>query len=231
MVSTYLQERFEKFEETYRRLGLKATLKKILYALKRLIYMKHVEFLLEKDLHDEIKFSFEYTLPEITSMGERHLNAMGDLCKRSRNKKYPLRVFDDYLRNNSQCFIIELKDKVIGYVWWVNTTWGSDSKILDSRFYRNELKLKEDEVYLFDALIDPQYRGGHNSLELFLKVFSALKKQGYKRAFGSVRPENTPARWIYKLLGYDDIKKVVERRFFQLLVFKGGKIFFDLSSL
>jgi hypothetical protein len=223
------KNKFVKIKDTYKLLGFTKTLKKVLtYTIKKIIYRKHIEILLEKDLHENMKLSLEYKLPEITSLERRHLGALEELNKRSdTNRKHLIRVFNDYIKNKSQCFILELKGNIIGYIWCVNNKCGIHSEIIDYKFYRNVLKLKDDEVYLFDALLDPQYRGHHNATEFFLKVFSALKKLGYNRAFGMVLTNNLPARWTYKILGWKDIKKIVERRFFKVFVFKNKKVFLD----
>ena len=90
--------------------------------------------------------------------------------------------------------------------------------------------MNDDDVYLFDFLVAPEYRGNSNATKFLCKVFLALSELGYKRAFGWVLADNTPAKWTYAILEFKETKKLLIRRYFLYVLFRGINPVLDVNG-
>ncbi|MFC1645687.1 hypothetical protein ACFL2Y_00715 [Candidatus Omnitrophota bacterium] len=135
---------------------------------------------------------------------------------------------NDYFENNYDGFIAFFEDEIIGYSWWVDNSTKTRRKTPDLTLFG--IELKDGDVYGFDFFIAPKFRGKHNSIEFMCKTNSIFRKLGYKRLFGYVDLNNTSARWIYKLIGFKDAKKIIQHRFFYFVLVINKTIFFKTSG-
>jgi GNAT superfamily N-acetyltransferase len=198
---------------------------------KNIIYSYSEEVILVKDLNYLTSFSLKNGL-EIEKIEKKHLQALEPLRKQAGYAgKDPLRTVNEYLDNNCNGLIAKLNGEIIGHIWWGNNKMKSNFTNIMSKFYTKEIKLAPSETYGFDFFITPKYRGGGHAIEMMNHFFSFLRDLGYERTFGCVPADNLPARWTYKVVGYEEIKTVKVRRFFLFIVSRGNRIFFDKEAL
>jgi GNAT superfamily N-acetyltransferase len=195
--------------------------------LKRLIYSYHEEIMLVKNLNGLRKFSLKNGI-ETHNLKQEDIPAL-QLFRAESGIESADSTEEIYecLNNNGNGFIAKLDSKIIGYIWWGDNRLKSSFSDIDFKFYLNEIRLMPTDTYGFDFYISPRYRGGGHAIEFINQVFSILHDLGYKRNFGYVVSDKLPARWTYKLVGYEEIKKVSVRRFLLFIVFRNNKVFFD----
>lgn len=218
----YLNKKLKRLKSAYKRIGFKNLLKKAIYA-------RSEELMLEKDLSEEATISFKNKL-KIQSIEKKHMDVLLKLYKQSGiYDGNPTSYISRYFKNNCKCFIATINNNFIGHIWWGNNKMSFEFDDPDFKFIRDEIELKDDDVYMWDFFIVSKERGSGISIELLSKVFLAIKKLGYNRIVGFVPVTEVfiPARWTYKLLGCKEIKRIVVRKFFTFLVFKGKRLYFN----
>jgi ribosomal protein S18 acetylase RimI-like enzyme len=92
--------------------------------------------------------------------------------------------FQQRFKQGKICFIVLDGDKVVAFSWIsfqneYNSEW------------RCEVKLKDNEAYVFDSFIDPAYRHKRLHSALIFQKFLYLQMQGYQKAIGYVDVDNT----------------------------------------
>jgi GNAT superfamily N-acetyltransferase len=212
---------FNKLKNTYKKIGL-------FRFIKRMIYYRHDDVIISfKKLNEDITTPFKDRI-EIKGVERKELHILEELCK----NRYDLQIFKEYFKNDCNCFIAKLNEKIIGYIWWGNKNMGSDFKDPEMRFLVNKItnNLKNDGICSFDFFVDPEYRGSGNANVFMQKALLALKELGYNTVNGWVNCHNIPARWTYKLFEYKDIERLTVRRFFLFLLVIGGKLSFDSNG-
>jgi ribosomal protein S18 acetylase RimI-like enzyme len=225
----YLNKKFQQAKRYYRDFGFRKTLIKVIKVISSRIYTQNVNFiLLKKDLTEKIKFTFNYKL-EIQRIEKNHLGILKEFIEKydENTGRTPFSRINASFENNYGGFIAFLQGEIIGYFWWVDNAMIARRNHPESVLFNN--KLEDGDVYGFDFFIAPEYRGNSNAIEFLCKSCSFLNKLGYNRIFGVVAPNNTPARWLYKLFGYKDVRRIIERRFLYFVLFIGKTIFLKTS--
>jgi hypothetical protein len=198
--------------------------------LFKAIYKKYDYIVIEKDLNEEIKFSFKNKL-EIQRIGNRHLYLLAEFCKKSNvGGRNPVNFIREHLRNGCIGFIAWQEDNIAGYTWSGDSNMNLNFRDAYFRFVRDENKLKNDFIYGVDLFIGPQCRGGNNATEFAYKVSLELKKLGYKRAIGAVLVDNISARWLWKLIGFKEVKMITFHRVLYFLYFLNKTLFLKVGT-
>jgi GNAT superfamily N-acetyltransferase len=73
---------------------------------------------------------------------------------------------------------------------------------------------KESEVYAFDMLIAPTYRGKNLAVPLQRAIQRTLKNEGYTKIYGAFYDDNLPALWMHRMLKFKELPKRKVSRFF-----------------
>jgi GNAT superfamily N-acetyltransferase len=117
--------------------------------------------------------------------------------------------------------ILFFKDTtLIGYMWWHD---------MQSRGYHYDLnrlpiKLKnEHEIYCELFYIKPEHRGQGIALYLLSEIHSKWHKDGYTKLYGYVNTDNISARWIYRILAWEEIRRIKE---YSIIINKEKRKFF-----
>jgi len=81
------------------------------------------------------------------------------------------------------CFAALDGDRVVGATWAQRGGgWCA--------YLEREIRLADDEVYLFDTLVDPRHRGARIAPAIALAQVGALRRRGVVRLVATVLPEN-----------------------------------------
>jgi hypothetical protein len=75
---------------------------------------------------------------------------------------------------------------------------------------------KEREVYAFDMLIDPSFRGKNLAVPIQRSLQLALTAEGYTRFYGFYWQDNIPAMWMHRSLKFKELPKRWVSRFFAI---------------
>jgi len=107
-----------------------------------------------------------------------------------------------------------IKDaKVIGDIWCiVPTQIGKPIQHPDLDMLG--IQAKENEVYAFDMLIDPDFRGKRLAVPIQRALQMALKADGYSTFYGFYWQDNLPALWMHRMLKLKELPKRRVSRFF-----------------
>jgi RimJ/RimL family protein N-acetyltransferase len=199
--------------------------------LKRLVYSRHEEIMQEIDLQKELRFTAKHRLT-MHDIEEQHIPRLASLRKQAGiGGEDPAADLHEYLNNGCHGFMAELEEEIIGYIWWGDHKTNFSFDVKGYEYYVKELGISPGDVYGFDFFIVPAYRGKGYAIEIIGNNLKALKNLGYKRDYGYVHKDNVAARWIYKIIGFRDVKKIVVRRVFLYFLFKNSKLFIDPSGL
>ena len=116
------------------------------------------------------------------------------------------------LNRGMRGFALVQDDVVIGDVWCVFSRDGKPASHPDLDTLG--LTCGDREVYAFDMLIDPSYRGKNLAVPLQRALQGALKEEGYLKVYGSFYDDNLPALWMHRMLRYKELPKRQVSRFF-----------------
>jgi len=106
-------------------------------------------------------------------------------------------------------FALADKDEVLGDVWYVtNADRGAEMPDLEWL----DIRLSAEDVYLFDMHLVKEHRGGGTARLLLAGALRQLKEKGYRTAYGYYVSHNIPALWIHRMLGYEEVSRIVVRR-------------------
>lgn len=198
--------------------------------LKRAIVERYVELLVEKDFCEEKNFSFEDKL-EVQHIGNDQTHLLEEFCKQyDIPNNIPIRFLKDHLNNGCEIFIAWQRNNIVGYTWWANNRMDPNIDDFVFKYVRDGVGLNDDFIYGVDLFIAPQYRGGNTATEFLYKVFLALSKLGYSKAFGGIYEKNTQARWLWMLLGFKEIETITVRRFFLFIYFANKTMFLKIGT-
>jgi ribosomal protein S18 acetylase RimI-like enzyme len=122
-------------------------------------------------------------IPKVpVSIKQSTIDDMGKLASIVDKDKYFR--FQQRFKQGKICFIALDKDKVVAFSW-----------ISFQNEYIPEwecgIKLNDNEAYVFDSFIDPDYRHKRLHSALIYQKFLYLQKQGYQKAIGYVEINNT----------------------------------------
>src|SRR4051794_37128322 len=189
-----------------RRHGLKGFLRRIPRSLLTALYTSVDELVLVKTLDGLPDGDGDDGNVRVEPLGPHHAGALAAL-NRERCATRKDRRFAERLAKGHQCFMLYSRDEVAGYFWWVD-------KQIDAahpEVVHLGIELEEQDVYTFDYYLAEGHRGQGTALAGFRQIERALKCLGYRRLWGYVLEDNRPARWIYRILGYE-VRWQVTRR-------------------
>jgi len=109
---------------------------------------------------------------------------------------------------------------VVGDLWCVFPP--KDGKpISHPEFKMLGLTCREGEVFAFDMLIDPAYRGKNLAVPLQRSLHRLLKSEGCLKVYGSFYDDNLPALWMHRMLKFKELPK---RRVSRFLLFSKAEM-------
>lgn len=219
----YIFDKLIEFSEKYNKINKLIELIGFRRFLKMLIYSQREEIMQVLDMN-KVAYPISKCKLNVHSIERKHVPRL--VLFRKQAKIYGIGP-DVYLNNGCQGFLAELEGEIIGYAWWgdYRSNYYFDPK--GTEFYIKQIALAPTYAYSFDLFVAPEYRGNGNALEFSRKYILELKALGYERIYVTVHKENIAARWIYKIVGGKDVKKIVVRRFLLFFLFKNSKYFFD----
>jgi GNAT superfamily N-acetyltransferase len=107
-----------------------------------------------------------------------------------------------------------IKDsKVVGDIWCIAPT-EANKPVHHPELDMLGIHAKENEVYAFDMLIDPDYRGKNLAVPIQRALQLALKAEGYPLIYGFYWQDNIPAMWMHRSLKFRELPKRWVSRFF-----------------
>jgi ribosomal protein S18 acetylase RimI-like enzyme len=179
--------------------GLKNTLREMVFINRRMI-------VIEK----EIQYSGE---------GQNKRDIDCEILTNSNYKffenKYNLNNVKYYAKKNCECLIAIQEGKCVGYQWWTK-----DNKFKDLK--KIGLELKENEAYLFDLFVFPEYRGSNIPKIIANQTFDYLLDSGTQKIYGFYYGDNLKALWWHRaFLKCKEIKKIVSHRIFFINIVNG----------
>lgn len=120
------------------------------------------------------------------------------------------------LKKDLRCFAIVDVSTVVGDVWCITPSSDSE-RISHADLEMLGINSEAGDVYAFDMLIVPLYRGKNLAVPLQKALHAALKAEGYLRVYGFYWNDNLPALWMHRMLKYKELPKRLVSRFFFLL--------------
>jgi GNAT superfamily N-acetyltransferase len=119
-------------------------------------------------------------------------------------------------RRGCRCLILFHERDLVGHYWWVDHTAGKRHR----HVMRYGIDLADGDVYGFDYFITPRYRGNGNATTFLQCIEQELRGLGYRRVWGYVEADNTPARWLFSISGYTVVNRVQRNGMLSRLVFR-----------
>jgi GNAT superfamily N-acetyltransferase len=116
------------------------------------------------------------------------------------------------LKRGIRGFALVQDNIVIGDVWCVVPHNGKPASHPDLKMLG--LTCGNGEVYAFDMLIDPAYRGKNLAVPLQRAIQRTLKNEGFVKVYGFFYDDNLPALWMHRMLKYKELTKRKVSRFF-----------------
>ena len=219
----HLKRRIQTIKSAFELHGLKWTIKRFTNYITDMVYVKETHILSEKNLNKEWKFKVENKLKLVDIKPYEQL--IRDFCEGyDYNRERLTLLTGHFFKNNYNGFVAFCEEEFVGYIWWIDKNNCKDGHMLPE-LTRHKLTLKDDDAYLFNFYVVPNYRGGGTAVEFLHKVHTTLHEMGYNRIMGSVVATNTPAKWIYKIIGAVDIHSIKFYRFFNKILIINGRIF------
>ena len=137
--------------------------------------------------------------------GPESLAALAEF-NRERCDTRATRRFADNLARRYHGLIAHEDSDLAGYYWWLDATAEPHPHLA-----RLGIELTPRDVYGFDFFLDERHRGGGRAVDFLAQVESRLRTRGYERLWGYVDGENTAARWLYSMRGYE-VARTLHRR-------------------
>jgi GNAT superfamily N-acetyltransferase len=196
--------------------------------IMRLLYSRQEEIALEINLDEVARFPLKDSL-NVYSIERKHVPELALFrAQAGIGGDNPAAGLEEYLDHGFNGFLAELEGRIIGYLWWGNST--SDFYIYPQGcgYYTREIvKMGLTNTFSFDYYLAPQHRGKGIAFEFMANCFYQLRDLGYKINYGYVHSDNVAARWIYKIIGFKEIKRIIMRRLFLFFLFKNTRYYFD----
>lgn len=115
------------------------------------------------------------------------------------------------LKRGMRGFAFVQNNIVVGDVWCVFPQDGKPASHPDLKTL--DLTCRAGEVYAFDMLIDPAYRGRNLAVPLQRALQHTLKSEGFVKVYGAFYNDNLPALWMHRMLKYKELPKRQVSRF------------------
>lgn len=216
-----LQIKLQRIKQYACRFGVRKTVIKAIKAVcSSLLYEHRSHIILQKDLAEEVRFTGSRNNKiRIQRIEESHFGILKELGERWDYKVLAFAAIHDYFERGYPGFLAFLNGEIIGSIWWIDGSFDHPDLLTFN------IELEENDMYGFNFFIPPEHRGKANAVEFLHMVFLALKELGYQRFWGVVDPQNISARWLYKLVGFKDIKKISQFRFLHFFLIMDKTIY------
>jgi GNAT superfamily N-acetyltransferase len=116
------------------------------------------------------------------------------------------------LKRGWRGFAVLQDSKVIGDMWCVTPQAGQTVTHPDLKMLGIECEAKD--VYAWDMLIDPAYRGKNLAVPIQRSLWNVMKAEGFERLYGYYWDSNIPALWMHRMLKFKELPKRWASRFF-----------------
>ncbi len=123
----------------------------------------------------------------------------------SRNK----RAFR-YLNMGYRAFVLRRGDRIIGDLWYVPQGSSVRHRHMDWFHFDS----CPEAVYMFDMHVQENERGKSVTTHFLRCVLNKLKEKGVEKAYGCFVADNVPALWVHRVVGYEELPRVLSKRFF-----------------
>ncbi len=201
----------------YRDGGLKATARSVLSLLAACIHREEEHVVLVRSLSDAPEMAARDGIEVRSDVGIDR-----EAVIRFSQANFPPKVtayVRNYLDNGYRTYLGFRGDELIGLFWWVDRQIDAQHPDL----VLHQLRLGDRDAYGFSYFLAPEHRGGGTASEFISKVFVELDKVGYERIWGWVLAENLPARWLFSLVGYEEVRSMRFRTFFSIVTVSDGR--------
>lgn len=112
------------------------------------------------------------------------------------------RFFDQRFQQDKTCMVCFHKDIPIGFIWISFAPHTHEN-------YGLTIHPKDDEAYIFDLYVLPEYRKFQVAFELVSRCLKYLLESGKRKAIGSVQSDNKPNIMLQKLIFGFKITKTI----------------------
>jgi GNAT superfamily N-acetyltransferase len=126
----------------------------------------------------------------------------------------------NYLANGYRAFGAFRDGRLIGLFWWVDAALDAEHPDL----VLHEIGLEPGDAYGFAYFVAPEHRGGGTATDFLSRVFVALHEARYTRMWGWVLADNRPARWLFSLAGFREVRRIRARTVVSLLTFSERRV-------
>jgi len=100
--------------------------------------------------------------------------------------------------------------RIIGDVWFASPgTSRVDGVHAHARWFGFDMT---DAAYMFDMHVETDRRSQGLSTVFWGTTLHRMKARGFKRVYGYFDADNTPALWVHRLLGYEELPRYRVRR-------------------
>ncbi|MDD5259269.1 MAG: GNAT family N-acetyltransferase [bacterium] len=221
MVANNLLKYIKDIEVLTKKIGLRRV-------MQRLLYVSHEEILLVKDFTEVENISSARGL-KVSLINRASLQRIALFRKKEGlGGEDPLLALTAYLDNGFYGYSAEINGEFIGYIWWGDSKTNFDFDRQGYGFYTHQVKMTPTDTFGFDLFVSSKHRNARIALEFLSQAFFLAKKLGYQRNYGYVHNENKPARWIYSIVGFKEIRRIRVRRLFVYFLFKDKSYFKDI---
>jgi GNAT superfamily N-acetyltransferase len=205
--SAAVSSRLRRYRRFLRTHGARGTAAEIARRLGRLFGERERLIVLRKEL-DAITAARPTDL-RMEDLRADHLADLGALNRRRGARDADSR-FARYLQQGFEGFVGYRGEELVGYYWWVDSARGA--RFPDLREKQLGIGLGEKDVYGSDFFLLEEHRGGGVAAAFLWHIETAIHDRGFERLWGYVLSENRPARWIYRVRGYEPMWIVSRRR-------------------
>ncbi|HWT26004.1 MAG TPA: GNAT family N-acetyltransferase [Solirubrobacteraceae bacterium] len=115
-----------------------------------------------------------------------------------------VRYVRNYLANGYRAFLAFRGGRLIGLFWWVDGEVDAQHPDL----VLHGIRLAPREAYGFAYFVAPEQRGGGTATEFLARISRALAGAGYTALWGWVLVGNRPARWLFRIAGFQEVGRV-----------------------
>lgn len=192
---------------------------KILYLFKRLIFRLKTDGL-KRTFKDILYFNRSMVVIEkeissdpIKKTNNIHFIIVDKSNYKQYQKEHNLENIKYYCKQGAKCVMAFKEDKCLGYQWWTQ-----DNKCKDLK--KIGVRLKDNEAYLFDLFVFPEFRGTKIPKMIAQETFNCLSSMAVDKIYGYYFADNVKALWWHKaILKCTEINRVkIHRLFFFELV-------------
>jgi len=128
--------------------------------------------------------------------------------KRSRAKKCL-----NYLNNGYRAFCATSDGNIIADIWYTSPATDVYS-LVHPHVKLFNLELNENDVYMFDMFVTPEYRGDGFATEFMHRALCHMRDTGFVKSYGYFSTENISALWTHRILGHKELNRFRMERFF-----------------